>query len=312
MNNVIGKRKIYIVIIAIIFMFLLSGMVNFKHKVEKQFDQQAYTLLEEMTQTQKLLFQTKIDGQFQLLEIIAQEITVLENSDSEKIHMFFERMEQYSEFYFIGLTGTDGHGYDSENVLIDTSAQAYFQTALSGVRTISEPHASLSDGETVVVLAVPIFENGEITGVVTGANKIEDLVIRLQNPAFNGANYAYVTTNTGEIITIIGEAPISRDKNIFDVLRSETTKASKSFKDVEADLLVNKSGIISYNFLDEKRIAHYEPFGINDWYIYTVVPESGIMVANEIINEQMMNLVTLTVVMFGGFIIYILYPRKNN
>lgn len=108
--------------------------------------------------------------------------------------LMFELTDLDQNYDTIFLVGTDGIGIagvdlnegdtrimpTSEANEFDVADREWFQSAVSGNPTFSQPVVSRATGNTVSTVAIPVYENSEIVAVMRGAVMIDTLVDRLE------------------------------------------------------------------------------------------------------------------------------------
>lgn len=99
--------------------------------------------------------------------------------------------------------------------------------------------------------------------------------------------------------------------NIFTVLQ-EADFVSGSSQYMEEHLKSQSAGEITYTYQGETRYTMFEPLGINDWYVITVLPESQIHV--EAMETIRISYIMLAVVMFAVvcLIAYLLLRERKQ
>lgn len=298
--------KYTIIFIVIVFSVILT-VVQFNQAITKQYQEQAETLLVETTKNQKLLFQTRIEGQFQTLASLAKQMSVLDLGDNTKVVTVLQDQATSADFSFVGFADTAGNSLNSLGQTPNLSDRNYFQNALQGRKTVSDPLKSKVEGRELLVSAVPIENNGEIIGIVFGGNFIDELALKLTSPSFNEESFAYIVAETGEVISGINTTPLQDWDNLFEKLSDSNLQAGVNVAQVQQQFANQGTGTLTYTYNDVTYVAYYEPLGVNTSYIFSVVPESEFHAGIVNVTEQAFwltfNMVAIIVILF----IYILY-----
>ena len=103
--------------------------------------------------------------------IILSSLDSIASMDPSK---FSNSIQQYSNqwkaFEAISVIAPDGNTiFRTDGTSLNLADRAYFKGAMDGETVISDPVVSRGSGSVVVVIAAPIYQNGVVVGVVSGA-----------------------------------------------------------------------------------------------------------------------------------------------
>ncbi len=183
------------------------------------------------------------------------------------------RVSETSHFKRMWLTKIDGQAISSELKESDASGRGYLKRAQNGESGISEVQYSRVNNEKNVVIFSPTYYNGEVTGMVIGIFKLENLLDVIDVQCFGGNGYCNIYDGNGEVL-------VSSDKK---PLKSE---------------LLNKYGYTS-------------PIGVLDWNVYVSFPEE--LISGEIKTNIIITIVMciLCVIVLGMIVINIFWERNK-
>lgn len=183
------------------------------------------------------------------------------------------RISKGNTFKRMWLTKIDGSAISSELKDSDASGRGYLQRAINGESGISEVQISRVNNERNVVVFSPTYYNDEVTGMVIGIFKLDDLLDVINVQCFDGRGYCKIYDSNGDVI-------VSSDD-----ITMETE-------------LQNKYGYSS-------------PIGILDWNVYVSFPEEVIdgEIKNNIIITIFMCVVC--VIVLGYIVISVLWERNK-
>lgn len=156
--------------------------------------------------------------------------------------------------------------------------------ALAGRRAVQKLTDSRLYQKSRLVLSVPLYLDGEVAGVVMGSFSDESVQEILVSSAFDGCAYSFLSDTSGQIV-VNAEAPLllQGTDNLFDKFANMELLEGTTVSGMLTDLQNGDSGVAVYGIGGEKRYAVYQPTGINDWYIFNVVPDT---VVSRTINAQ--------------------------
>jgi len=103
------------------------------------------------------------------LGMLARSSAILHGDDAARLAKMQEVQQDTDVFSNISYLDLNGIGIDSAGSVIDRSDRDYFKKSVQTQKVVvSEPIISAITGKVVVVIAVPVIENGTLMGIVTG------------------------------------------------------------------------------------------------------------------------------------------------
>ncbi|TVP93536.1 MAG: methyl-accepting chemotaxis protein [Pseudomonadaceae bacterium] len=133
----------------------------------------------------------------------------------DELEHLLERIAEAQGFYdTIFFVGTDGRGvvgvaYDgqtrvmrrSEAQEFNVADRAWFQQAVSGTDTFSQPVVSRATGNRVSTVAIPVRRGGEIVGVMRGAVMVDTIIERVGELSRSDGTEIFLLDSEGEAVT---------------------------------------------------------------------------------------------------------------
>lgn len=118
------------------------------------------------------------------LEAMARDDSMIHGDDATKLAKMQELKRDTDVFSNIGYINLDGTGFDVDNNVLNRADREYFKRAVQTQKTvISEPVISSITGKVVVVIAVPVKDNGVLKGHHCGNGRTFEL---RRDACFNG------------------------------------------------------------------------------------------------------------------------------
>ena len=155
------------------------------------------------------------------------------------------------------LIDKNGDAYYDNGVTKNVSHRRYFQEAISGEQTISDPLESSVDHEVRVVLGVPIYKDHKVIGVLGGSCNVTALSHMLFNDLFDGTGNSFLATSDGELIAFdIGSASgteITYGINLFKYYGEKNLKGKHALQDIQEDFKVGERGLVKLSSKREKK-----------------------------------------------------------
>ncbi len=302
MAKKVTKKQLIIIMIAI-FAIAAFGLYMYNDTLNKYLSDNTYSTLEEILQQQKFNFTSEVNAEFKSIKSIASMISHNEGDANTILTMLKEVVED-TNFENMLIVDPEGNALVTNGEKINIKNRAYFKRALTGETLLSEPLESLLRDTVVMIMATPIEKDGEVTGVLVGsypADKLSQLFL----PSFKGKGYVYVVNNEGEIIVrTTNDYSLLKANNYLEQLSECEFYDLDSFETVRSNLYLNRSGLIKYDLEGDKRLASYDGIGINDWNIFTIVPEEVMTAYSSKITT---NTGLLAVIIMTCFILFLFY-----
>ena len=135
------------------------------------------------------------------LETLARSSAILHGDDAARLAKLQEVKQDTDVFSNISYLDVNGIGFDSDGNELDRSDRDYFKKAVQTKQiVVSEPVISAITGKVVTVIAVPVLENGALTGIVTGTVGLSRFDETLSKMATYRTGQLVVMDETGLVI----------------------------------------------------------------------------------------------------------------
>lgn len=299
------------IIVLFIVVTVVASLWIYNEYIKKITNQSMHTTLEENVIQQAFNFSSTIGVEEDSLKMLGRGI--LDTPDPNDISDMLSRINEGTAFDHIVAVGMDGLAQYPDGRSVDISQADYFLRAMNGEIVVSDPLQSEIRDAKVVIIATPLQYGGEIVGVLLGSYLADELD-RLLLESFDGKGYAYVTTDDGEIIAkSLNGYSLATTNNLFDIWNKADFFDYDTLAEMKEKMKNNEPGHVKYSIDGNTRIAHFMPVGINDWNIFSVVPD---IVVTENANRIIMLTSMMSITFISVFVLFIVYvvmmQRKNT
>lgn len=221
----------------------------------------------------------------------------------EKKDALQQKVDAY-DFTRYNLLDTRGNSLlDGKNY----SDRVYFQQAMKGNTYVSEPLVSAVTGEITVIVAAPVWADGEIGSRVVGVvyfvpleTFLNDIVSTLK---ISRNSIAYMLDAQGTIIAHQDLELVRDQSNTIEDAKSD--RSLKSLAEIETKMIVGETGVEKYKNDGSKKFISYAPVpNTNGWSIAINAPTSDFDDAANIAV-----VVTAALLLVTGFIAFVLARR---
>ena len=298
--------KSYIRIFVIFLLAIVICLLGFFFFVQKDVEKNVEETIKDNVVKQSHHFSTILELHFEYLEGAALH---LENQDellAEENIDLIRSIKEKSQLDVISIVDKDGISHYDNGTTKDVSSRRYFKEGISGKRTLSDPLESRLDGQTKVVLGVPIIKDEEVIGVLGGSYNVSALGELLFEDIYGGEGAFAIITKEGTAVACDADSCFQsmneKDGGFFQCFQEKDGREELA-EQVRKDFEQQKQGYIKMGNGREKRYFAYVPLGFNNWMIcYTVLVEKARESYNFITHYEL-----IMVVAFAALVVWLLF-----
>ena len=186
-------------------------------------------------------------------------------SVAQKMQFLNEKVSVY------GFTGTNlvaTNGKTLQDASVDISGRAYFQSAVKGTPTISEPLVNAVTGNLTIVVAAPVWQNGVKNSTISGVvlfelpSMLNDIAKSVKVSPNGGA---YINNEQGTSIGHYREEFVTNGNNTIQ--NAKSNKKLKAIADLEQKMCNQESGFGVYTYNGVTKFLAYAPIQGTTWSI---------------------------------------------
>ena len=212
-------------------LFMVIALFTFFYFVQKDVDNNVEKTLSDNVERQNHHLQTILNLQFQQLENAAENVAHSGELISEENLYTIRILQKNSNFERVSIIDAEGNSHYDEGSVKNVAHRRYFKEAIAGNRTLSDPLESSIDGQTRVVVGVPIYAEGdreqEVIGILAASYDMTALSTMLFEDIYGGKGFSMILTKEGGVISYNagnltgGKALESIGNNLFGKYESE-------------------------------------------------------------------------------------------
>ena len=146
-----------------------------------------------------LLVNEKINTTKTALEILSR-MPELRNPDlhpREKAAVIDRELQYNKAFLRFSFTPPDGTGFCATGPSYDAANSEWFRTAMSGKFFITEPYFAMMDKKFICLMAVPVFDEGKVIGVLAIDTPAESLSTLVETTPVGRTGYCSINGRDG-------------------------------------------------------------------------------------------------------------------
>ena len=244
------------------------------------------------------------------MEATAEAIEKLGNDDKQGILEFLDGVAYRNGFMRMGIAYADGSVYTTDNIESWSEPPLHIKKALEGTVNLSNLLDDREDGilHRVNVYAAPLFSHGKAEAAIFGVHEVGYLTKLLALSQFNGRSFMYVIRANGALVAAEREVAV---ETFADTLHAMRLAAQAHGGNFFTELAAGKNGAITYTLNGEHYYAVYEPVGVDNLYVLSVLPDSIIAdTVSERMNQTLMLVFVLTLLV-GALLAHLWQMRRQ-
>jgi len=210
------------------------------------------------------------------LEAVAnsEKIKDINSSWEDKNKILQEETKRSGHLSMI-IAGIDGSSISTNGLKVSVTDREYFQKAIAGNRTISEPIKSKEDGSLIIIYAVPIKQDGVIVGMLAAVRKGANLSEITNDITFGKSGRAFMINNKGTLIAHSNYELVMKMDNNFENVKKDPSV--ESLLKLERAMVEKKTGFGEYTYNGTDKYLGYAPVKGTDWSLAIAAPKDEVM-----------------------------------
>ena len=262
-------------------------------EVETSLLNQTYRDLKQENDKVLSYLQGLTEAKLEWLELFAAYCDLPDGSGAET---WGELAEDYnkkgSRVALADLNGTIYYGnHKSRNI----SDHTYYQKVLEGKENVSRLFPGEFEGQDGIVLAVPIIREGQVKGAALMEYTVTELESYLNNVRLSPYGMNLIFTQSGELLA--SNPGMDQYGTIFEQLKNMEYRDGQSLEKMRKLVESGQAGYLVYYENNNKRLLYFQPSGIEDWMVASLVEIEGYESMLHRIRELTIGFITSSTVM---------------
>lgn len=271
-----NEIKRYFFIIAAFLSFMILSLLFFLSWLQKDVEFNSRKAVQTNVERQSYHLKSVLDIQFNYLSGMASYMGEKEDIFCQENKKLIQSIVKEQDLDLIGIMNEKGDVYYNNGAKKNVKTRNYFKRAMQGEKVMSSPLESKVDGRTKVILAVPIYKNGKVYGVLGASYNVGALNQMLFDDIYDGIGFSMIIDTSGRIISCDSGRSyrkIGINDNVYDFYIKSGEAAEGTMEMARANIEKQKSGIVVLKEKNAVRYLAYEPLHINNWMLCYMVPQ---------------------------------------
>lgn len=268
MKHRLLAQAVVIVLLMVLGSFLYVGFLRENSR------KQVFSILSELSFQNALILRQEVNKGFDAVEDMARFLEGLSWEQPQDVVGLLEPFVNEKGFLRIGIADSDGQVETTDAQKFNISDRDYFKSCLAGKRAVSNTIEDKVDGESIIVFSAPVYREGAPRYVLFATYRVEQYREVMSTPTFHGEGFSYVVDGNGKRL-LDSDHPNSFGNfdNFFEELVKVNRQNEKAAEELRQGIANQESGFIIYTYHRDNYL-YYEPAGVNDWYLLTVIPKN--------------------------------------
>ncbi|MEA4993491.1 MAG: methyl-accepting chemotaxis protein [Oscillibacter sp.] len=245
--------------------------------------------LRAMAQAQAQYISSENSAQLLYMDGLAQVPAITDSAASldEKI-AYFEAEAKRSGYILFGFADKTGKAVilNSNRETNDVSDRPFFQSAIQGTPTASDLMFSKLDGKPVLVYAAPVYENGQIIGVLYGRRDGLTLSQICENVTYKNTGYGYIVNNEGIKVAHKNTDLVLRQDN--DIENGKTDPALAALGALTEQMTTRQRGGGEYTYNGKEKLVEFTPIEGSPWILAMTLETNEVIERTHVLTQMLM------------------------
>lgn len=203
----------------------------------------------------------------------------------------------------LGVATTDGKLHSSDDSTADISQRDYFIKAMQGTANISQPVVSKVSNTLVVMIAAPIKNNQQITGVLVGVMDGTAISKVSNQIKFGQSGYAFILDGEGTTIAHPNNELVLKQNNDFKTLKDN--KEAAALLSLEKQMVAGEKDHGRYIYNDKEKEMGFAPIEGTNWSLALTAETEEVMAGLSRLKNSIM-IASLLLLLLGIAIAFVL------
>lgn len=298
------KLKLMLVFTAVIVILNLGIVIFTTTVVTNQMVQDSHDHLMDMAQQQAEQVQAIVDGRLSYISSLAQNPILLDEelTFQEKV-AFFEAEAKRTGYLAFAFADKAGNAtvFNSKRETTNIGSRDYFQNALNGQPAVSDIIVSSATGELVMIYAAPVYNKGQLVGVIYGRRDGNALSEIVSNISYKQTGYAYMINNQGVTVGHKNTDLVFAQDN--DIENMKTDASLRELGELTQKMTARTVGSGEYTYNRITKIAAYAPVQDTPWIIIFGIEKSEILASVKML-QNILIVISIAAVLIGALVTY--------
>ncbi|MEG2175568.1 MAG: PAS domain-containing protein, partial [Oscillibacter sp.] len=307
------KSIVNIACLLIIFIMVAGTIWDFSIQMQRTLTSQTYRTLSDVSQDYNKAFLDRIAYNIRTMNVLAGSLQSQKDEPMEEIQRILQNAVEDGGFTEMVVCAPDGTSFSNEGLTVNLAHRDYFQKAMQGETNVSEPLISTVHKVETIVIAVPIYKQTTVVGVLFGTYPLATAGSQLLDFTYYSDGYGFIVSPIGDIILSSEHADkLCEEDNLFRFFE-KTNLVEFSMAELQSTVAKGEGKSFTYTYGGERRFVSFMPSTVNNWYTFSVASDA-LMLQQRATTNRIVAQLTLKVIAVGLVLLawIMMSSRRHN
>lgn len=212
----------------------------------------------------------------EILDSSEETLCVSDNPMQDKMQEVLQKIEEKTDFNTIGVVGLDGQGIDENGAASGIANPEFWEKIQNDEYYISDILTSGEKEIGQILVAVPLHDGDEIVGAVWGQYPVTAIAEKIELTEESDTYFQIIDSNGNYISRSGNKNALAEDKPLWEELEQYELSDGVTIEKIQKRVANHESGTFHLTYQNQGRFVTYEPLGINNWYVFSVLVEDSV------------------------------------
>lgn len=279
------KKSRWIVLllaVAVMTLGMLAVFVSFSENIYNKTLKKEIQNLELSSGYITKIIRLEVEHCVEVLETSEEILDVSEDSLRNQTQEILQKIKARTDFNSIGIVGLDGQSIDDDGDVGGLSDAEFLRKIKNDEYYISDMLTSGEKELGQILVAVPLHNGDDIVGAIWGQYPVSAIAEKIEVTGKSDIYFQLIDNQGNYISRSENQNALAEGKPLWEELKSYELCDGVTIDSIKKNVENHKSGTFYLNYHGKGRYVTYEPLGISNWYVFSVLVEDSI---NAYVNE---------------------------
>lgn len=275
------KQKKYISVIILLnitLIFMIYSLAGFYQNIQQKEYEMQQKMLQNFSAHNSATIENKLTGYLNMLSGV-EKFLIDKKLDSNDTRQLLKKIVEQDnvDFQRIGLAGTDGNSWVTNNKEINISDRDFFVAAMNNKTMVTGSKDSKIVDASVFIVSVPVLDkDSHVRGVLYGVVETESFQIydNIETEGIDSLNIYVIDCNGSYIMKKTKDESINLDDNFFEWLYKVETDIP--VREIIEQIRCGKNVFTEIDSGDDAYVAYFSSDKMDTWYTVTIMNKKTI------------------------------------
>lgn len=291
---------------------MVAASLIYMNFIKSNTRQQIFSTLSELSSQNTVILRAEVEKGISDVADMAEIVGGLSLNNKEEVVRILLPFVEQKGLLRMGIADLDGNVVTTDDKEFNIADREYFKDCMRGIAGVSNSLSDKVDGGEIIVFSAPVYIEGNLAYALFETFDAKKYREAISTPTFGGEGFSYVVDKVGNYVISSDPSKTSGNySNFFEEMEAAVSRNGEALRSLIEGIESHGSGFVVYH-QKQSNYLYYEPAGINDWYLFTIIPTNVVnRWANEILFGSYV-FIFLCAGMFCSLLAYNMHCRRKG